>query len=86
MLQQTYTLMERAVSLNSDNSDYITELGFQLLLQGKVKDAMRCYKNAMKIDETSVSALTGLNYIKYFLPLSCNLYQGWRIPKVYTHL
>ena len=60
VLQQTYTLMERAVSLSSGNSDYITELGFQLLLQGKVKDAMRCYKNAMKIDETSVSALTGI--------------------------
>jgi hypothetical protein len=51
--------MERAVSLSSSNSEYITELGFQLLLQGKVKDAMRCYKNAMKIDETSVTALTG---------------------------
>ncbi|WAR05764.1 TT21B-like protein [Mya arenaria] len=60
VLQQTYTLMERAVSLSSQNSEYITELGFQLLLQGKMKDAMRCYKNAMKIDETSVSALTGI--------------------------
>ena len=59
VLQQTYTLMERAVSLDNNNSEYITELGFQLLLQGKVKDAMRCYKNAMKLDETSVSALTG---------------------------
>ena len=59
VLQQTYTLMERAVSLDNNNAEYITELGFQLLLQGKVKDAMRCYKNAMKLDETSVSALTG---------------------------
>ena len=59
VLQQTYTLMERAVSLDNNNSEYITELGFQLLLQGKVKDALRCYKNAMKLDETSVSALTG---------------------------
>ena len=68
VLQQTYTLMERAVSLDNDNSDYITELGFQLLLQGKIKDAMRCYKNAMKLDETSVSALTGgcelVEYVK----------------------
>lgn len=60
VLQQTYTLMERAVSLDNNNAEYITELGFQLLLQGKVKDAMRCYKNAMKLDETSVSALTGI--------------------------
>ena len=48
------------MSLDNNNSEYITELGFQLLLQGKVKDAMRCYKNAMKLDETSVSALTGM--------------------------
>jgi hypothetical protein len=61
--------MERAVSLSSGNSDYITELGFQLLLQGKVKDAMRCYKNAMKIDETSVSALTGIpSHLEIFPP------------------
>ncbi|XP_052258735.1 tetratricopeptide repeat protein 21B-like isoform X2 [Dreissena polymorpha] len=60
VLQQTYTLMERAVSLSSGSAEYITELGFQLLLQGKVKDALRCYKNAMKIDETSVAALTGI--------------------------
>jgi len=59
VLQQTYTLMERAVSLGSQNAEFITELGFQLLLQGKMKDAVRCYKNAMKIDETSVQALTG---------------------------
>ncbi|KAK3106370.1 hypothetical protein FSP39_018677 [Pinctada imbricata] len=60
VLQQTYTLVERAVQLESENSDYVCELGFQLLLQSKVKDAMRCYRNAMKIDETSVNALTGI--------------------------
>jgi tetratricopeptide repeat protein 21B len=59
VLQQTYTLMERCVSLSRDNADYITELAFQLLLQDKVRDAMKCYRNAMKLDETSVSALTG---------------------------
>ncbi|KAK6182507.1 hypothetical protein SNE40_010181 [Patella caerulea] len=60
ILQQTYTLTERAVSIDSNNADYVNELGYQLLLQGKVKDAMRCYRNAMKLDETSVPSLTGI--------------------------
>ena len=48
--------------MTSDQStaDYMTELGYQLIMQGKTRDAMKCYRNAMKIDETSVSALTGL--------------------------
>ncbi|XP_041371664.1 tetratricopeptide repeat protein 21B-like [Gigantopelta aegis] len=58
--QQTYTMTERAVSVERTNSEYVNELGFQLLLQGKSKDAMRCYRNAMKLDETSVPALTGI--------------------------
>lgn len=52
--------MERCVQQEPSNSEYINELGFQLLLQGKAKDAMNCYRNAMKIDETSVTALTGI--------------------------
>ncbi len=47
------------MSLESGNSDYVTELGYELLMQGKTKDAIRCYRNAMKLDETSVAALTG---------------------------
>lgn len=59
VLQQTYTLVERSVQQDSENTEYINELGFQLLLQGKVKDAMKCYRNAMKINDTSVQSLTG---------------------------
>ena len=60
VLQQTYYLAERAMSLDSGNAEYVTELGYELLLQGKNKDAIKCYRNAMKLDETSVSALTGM--------------------------
>ena len=59
VLQQTYCMQERSVSLDNMNSEYVTELGYELLMQGKIKDAMRCYRNAMKLDESSVSALTG---------------------------
>ncbi|XP_013391055.1 tetratricopeptide repeat protein 21B [Lingula anatina] len=60
VLQQTYTLAERAVSLDNTSAEYVTELGYELLMQGRVRDAMKCYKNAMKLDETSVAALTGI--------------------------
>ena len=60
VLQQTYYMQERAVSLENTTSDYVTELGYELLMQGRVKDAMKCYRNAMKLDETSVAALTGI--------------------------
>ena len=59
VLQQTYYLEERAVSLDNANADFVTELGFELLLQGRTRDAVKCYRNAMKLDETSVAALTG---------------------------
>ena len=52
-------MAERAVSLDTNNAEYLTELGYELLLQGKSKDAMKCYQNAMKLDESSVQALTG---------------------------
>ena len=47
------------MSLESSNAEYLTELGYELLLQGKNKDANKCYQNAMKLDESSVQALTG---------------------------
>ena len=52
-------MAERAVSLDNTNSDYVTELGYELLMLGKTRDSLKCYRNAMKLDETSVAALTG---------------------------
>lgn len=43
----------------SHNSDLATELGYQMVLQGRIKEAMKWYKTAMTLDETSVSALIG---------------------------
>ncbi|KAK7092869.1 tetratricopeptide repeat protein 21B-like [Littorina saxatilis] len=60
VLQQTHTLTERAVSIENNNADFVNEMGSQLLMAGKTKDAMKCFRNAMKLDETSVQALTGI--------------------------
>ncbi|XP_065838597.1 tetratricopeptide repeat protein 21B-like [Oscarella lobularis] len=68
VLQQTQTLVERALGLAPTNAVYTTELGYELTLRGKMKEAMKSYRNAMKLDETSVVALTGV--------ISCQLTEG----------
>ncbi|NXA46707.1 TT21B protein, partial [Nothocercus julius] len=68
ILQHTQTLVERAFGLASDDAEFATELGYQMILQGKVKEALKWYKTAMTLDETSVSALTGI--------IRCQLTQG----------
>lgn len=53
-------MVDRAFSVASGDSDLATELGYQMVLQGRIKEAMKWYKTAMTLDETSVSALTGI--------------------------
>lgn len=53
--------MERAFSMASGDAELATELGYQLVLQGRAKEAMKWYKTAMTLDESSVSALIGKN-------------------------
>ncbi|KAM9306008.1 tetratricopeptide repeat protein 21B [Gastrophryne carolinensis] len=60
ILQQTQTLLERAVNLAPDDATYATELGYQLFMQGRLKEAFKWYKTAMNLDESSVPALTGI--------------------------
>uniref|UniRef100_A0A8D0ECK0 Tetratricopeptide repeat domain 21B n=1 Tax=Salvator merianae TaxID=96440 RepID=A0A8D0ECK0_SALMN len=68
ILQQTQALMERAFNFASHDADMATKLGYQLFLQGKIKEAEKCYKAAMSLDETSVPALTGI--------IRCQLMEG----------
>ena len=73
VLQQTYYMAERAVGLDNGSADYLTELGYELLMQGRTKEAMKCYRNAMKMDETSVNALTGKLYVYRMESLTGNM-------------
>lgn len=47
VLEQTITLLERACALNSATPAYITEFAYQLLLQGKINDALKMYKKVV---------------------------------------
>ncbi|KAM7315036.1 tetratricopeptide repeat protein 21B isoform X2 [Ixodes scapularis] len=60
ILQHTYMIAEKACSLEPSNADYMSELGYQRILQGKLKDAAKHYRAALKMDEASITALTGI--------------------------
>lgn len=54
-------MVERAFSLAPEDSDFATELGYQMLLLGRTKEAAKWYNTAMTLDETSL-ALTGIDH------------------------
>uniref|UniRef100_A0A672KXE1 Tetratricopeptide repeat protein 21B-like n=1 Tax=Sinocyclocheilus grahami TaxID=75366 RepID=A0A672KXE1_SINGR len=68
VLQHTHRMVERAFAQASSDSELATEMGYQLVLLGRVKEAMKWYKTAMTLDEGSVSALIGI--------IRCQLMEG----------
>uniref|UniRef100_A0A673NGC3 Tetratricopeptide repeat protein 21B-like n=1 Tax=Sinocyclocheilus rhinocerous TaxID=307959 RepID=A0A673NGC3_9TELE len=70
VLQHTHRMVERAFAQASSDSELATEMGYQLVLLGRVKEAMKWYKTAMTLDESSVSALIGESIIR------CQLMEG----------
>ncbi|CAL8321389.1 unnamed protein product [Merluccius merluccius] len=68
VLQLTGRMVEQASSQVSQDSELVTELGYHMLLQDRTKEAMKRYKIAMTLDETSVPALTGI--------IRCQLMEG----------
>ncbi|XP_012885344.1 PREDICTED: tetratricopeptide repeat protein 21B isoform X1 [Dipodomys ordii] len=68
ILQKIQTFLDRAFNLAPHQPEIATELGYQMIFQGKVKEAWRWYKTAMTLNETSISAVTGL--------IRCQLIEG----------
>uniref|UniRef100_A0A673CVP2 Tetratricopeptide repeat domain 21B n=1 Tax=Sphaeramia orbicularis TaxID=375764 RepID=A0A673CVP2_9TELE len=68
VIEQTFRMVEKALSVASGDSELATEMGYQMVLQGKIKEATKWYKTAMTLDETSVAALTGI--------IRCQLIEG----------
>ncbi|XP_063227668.1 tetratricopeptide repeat protein 21B-like [Bacillus rossius redtenbacheri] len=60
VLTETYRLAEKAAQLDPNSPELMTELGYQCLLQGRLKEASKFYRNASKIDDSSVVSLSGL--------------------------
>ncbi|XP_027210397.1 tetratricopeptide repeat protein 21B-like isoform X1 [Penaeus vannamei] len=68
VLEETFMMASKAAKIDTGNAEYLTEVGYQCLLQGRNKEATKYYKNATKLDESSVAALTGI--------ISCQLLEG----------
>lgn len=64
ILNRCMTLVEKACLLSPDNSDYTSELGYQLCLQGKYKEAFSTYQQAAGYDEGNMEPLYGMIYCR----------------------
>lgn len=60
ILNETYRFAEKSNTLAPTNSNYLTELGFQSVLLKQMKNAVKFFRNATKIDDNSIQALCGL--------------------------
>ncbi|XP_014375105.1 tetratricopeptide repeat protein 21A [Alligator sinensis] len=61
ILQKIYRFIEHsAMKLIMPEVDFTNELGYQLILQGKWKDASVWYGKSIQLDEGSVDAITGI--------------------------
>ncbi|KAM9344194.1 tetratricopeptide repeat protein 21B isoform 2-T2 [Pholidichthys leucotaenia] len=68
IIEQTCRMVERAFSLAPGDSDLATELGYQMVLQGRIKEAMKWYKAAFGSRDDILPALTGI--------IHCQLIEG----------
>ncbi|XP_030029552.2 LOW QUALITY PROTEIN: tetratricopeptide repeat protein 21B [Manduca sexta] len=60
VLSQVYRFAQYASEMYPNNVDYLSEVGYQCILQGKYKDAMSFFKAGSKLDSNSITALCGL--------------------------
>lgn len=52
-------LLKKAMDLEPANAEYMTEIGYQQLLQGNIDEANRAFKAATTLDEANMQALYG---------------------------
>ncbi|XP_059056730.1 tetratricopeptide repeat protein 21B-like [Achroia grisella] len=66
VLSQIYRFVQYASEMYPKNVDYLSEVGYQCILQGKYKDSVNFFKAASKIDSNSITALCGLTLCQMF--------------------
>ena len=64
ILQQTRTLVERAINLSPSSPTYIVELAYQYLLSGNFQEALSTYRKALSLSDGNMSALLGVVHCK----------------------
>lgn len=69
VLELSSTFLDRAMKLNSEESRYMSEMGYLLSIQRKHKQALDSYRRAHKYDDTNLQALYGTIYCQICLNL-----------------
>jgi hypothetical protein len=59
ILQQSETLLQRALEIDPTNTDYLIEGGYQALMANKMNDAIKFYKTAGKTQAENMAAVYG---------------------------
>eukprot|EP00043_Microstomoeca_roanoka_P026514 m.11852 g.11852 ORF g.11852 m.11852 type:complete len:1331 (-) comp6680_c0_seq1:160-4152(-) len=67
VLQQTRTMLDRAMQINPNIADYYNEMAHQQLLRDHHAASQKLYKKAMQLDESSVVALHGTIFCQILL-------------------
>lgn len=60
ILNCTILFAEKASQLSPANTEYITELGYQSIMLNRHKEAVKYFRSAIKLDDSSLEALCGL--------------------------
>lgn len=61
IIEQTARMVERAFSLASEDPDLVTELGYQMVLLGRTKEALKWYNTTMTLNGTGFAASVGID-------------------------
>lgn len=60
IIECTFLFVEKASQMSPAIADYITEMGYHLILLGRYKEAAKYFRSATKLDDSSIQALCGL--------------------------
>lgn len=60
ILSSAKMFIDQASKIMPENSEYLSELGYETFLMGKIQDALQYYRSATKLDDSSITALCGL--------------------------
>ena len=69
ILDECLPLVERAVAQEDTNPTFISELAYQQLMQGRLKDSLKTSKAAGKLGETSIDVMLQVSYTMNYWPL-----------------
>ena len=67
VLQQTQSMVDRALSLAPSSTPYTIERAYQYLLAGSTQSAINYYKKSLTLSDTNMSALMGMIHCKLII-------------------